>query len=148
MPMFFIAILAPTEINVKVTEWKHYMQERYGCKVALRSPAHITLIPPFTMDEVQETNICSSLTYLAKKESPFDLILKNFAAFPPRVIYVHVQSTSHLTQLKSSLENYLTGQQFPIKKEERPFHPHVTIATRDLTKTSFKEAWQYFKTRS
>ncbi len=30
-------------------------------------------------------------------------------------------------------------------KEDRPFHPHLTIATRDLRKKAFYEAWEHFK---
>jgi len=51
-----------------------------------------------------------------------------------------------LENLHLQLQEFLTTQAcFPIKKEERPFHPHVTIATRDLHKKSFYEAWEIFK---
>ena len=28
--------------------------------------------------------------------------------------------------------------------KDRPFHPHITIAFRDLKKPMFYEAWEYF----
>jgi 2'-5' RNA ligase len=28
--------------------------------------------------------------------------------------------------------------------QARPFHPHVTIAFRDLTKENFEQAWQHY----
>ena len=34
---------------------------------------------------------------------------------------------------------------YKIKIDERPFHPHITIATRDLFKRSFHEAWPIFE---
>jgi 2'-5' RNA ligase len=34
---------------------------------------------------------------------------------------------------------------YPLEKDDRPFHPHVTIATRDLYKKSFYESWDHFK---
>ena len=34
-----------------------------------------------------------------------------------------------------------------MKIESRHFHPHITIATRDLHKKTFYEAWQLFETK-
>jgi 2'-5' RNA ligase len=33
---------------------------------------------------------------------------------------------------------------FSFKKEQRAFHPHITIANRDLAKSDFRKAWEYF----
>jgi 2'-5' RNA ligase len=30
---------------------------------------------------------------------------------------------------------------------EKPFHPHITIAFRDLKKAIFNEAWDYYSNR-
>ena len=75
----------------------------------------------------------------------FDLELKNFSAFAPKVIYVDVISNSTLEALKNHLEDALLKEHYPVKKEERKFHPHVTIANRDLKKEDFPKAWDYFK---
>jgi 2'-5' RNA ligase len=37
---------------------------------------------------------------------------------------------------------------YKIKIDTRPFHPHITIATRDLFKKSFCEAWPVFEKES
>ena len=75
----------------------------------------------------------------------FTILLKNFSCFKPRVIFVDVEENDLLSELKQNLELFLinTGK-FPVKKEDRSFHPHVTIATRDLYKKAFYEAWEYF----
>ena len=52
--MYFMAIVAPEEVNGTILKWKELIKERFGCVVALRSPAHITLIPPFWLDEKKE----------------------------------------------------------------------------------------------
>ena len=49
MNMYFIALVASDEINQQVLKWKLMMKEKYKCEVALKSPAHITLIPPVWM---------------------------------------------------------------------------------------------------
>ncbi|MCS3796221.1 RNA 2',3'-cyclic phosphodiesterase [Niastella sp. OAS944] len=142
---YFMAIVAPDEINQQVLEWKHYMLQHFNCKVALRSPAHVTLIPPFNMPDTMQHELEEVLLEFAQEQLSFPIHLKNFAAFKPRVLYVHVQPNTHLSDLQARLETYLMNINFPIKREERAFHPHVTIANRDLQKHDFPRAWQYFQ---
>ena len=144
--MYFIAIVAPTEINDDILKWKHLMKERFDCSVALRSPAHVTLVPPFWMNETLENKLQDAISNFSQKERQFEIFLKNFAAFKPRVIFVDVIGSRFLQDLHTQLLQFLINVNlFPIEKEERPFHPHVTIATRDLHKKSFSQAWEIFK---
>jgi 2'-5' RNA ligase len=148
MPLYFIAIVAPDEVNQQVLEWKNYMLSQFKCKNALKSPAHITLIPPFNLQPALEKPLTIALEEFARQQSTFPVYLKNFAAFAPRVIYVQVEPGLPLLQLKKELEVFLLQtNRFPIKIEERPFHPHVTIASRDLKKEDFMAACQYFHGR-
>lgn len=122
------------------------MKDRFNCLVALRSPAHITLVPPFWMNDNLENKLEDAISQFSQHQVPFEINVKNFAAFKPRVIYADVLSTPHLQTLHDQLHEYLIGGNvFPIKKEDRSFHPHVTIATRDLHKKAFYEAWEIFK---
>lgn len=147
--MYFIALVAPKEINEDVLKWKQLMKERFGCLVALRSPAHITLVPPFWMDPGLERKLEEAIDNFAREQTPFEISLHNFAAFKPRVIYVDVPSAKPLEILHNKLFRFLFDfNSFPLEKEERPFHPHVTLATRDLHKKSFHEAWEIFKEKS
>jgi 2'-5' RNA ligase len=148
MSLYFIAILAPEEINHHVAEWKNYMLRRFHCKVALGSPAHITMIPPFPMQASLETSLTVELKQFARDQQNFTVRLKNFGAFAPRVIYVDVLPDPALPQFKKRIEEFLLPKkQFPVKKEERSFHPHITIANRDLKKEDFPAAWNYFRDR-
>ena len=54
MQMYFVAIVLPSHLNEKLLAYKQLMLEKYNCKVALKSPAHITLVPPFWMEEEKE----------------------------------------------------------------------------------------------
>jgi 2'-5' RNA ligase len=144
--MYFIALVAPEEINRQVLEWKNFMKEHYGCVVALRSPAHITIIPPFWLDESLEKILEEALTEFSEQKDPFHIQLKNFSAFKPRVIYVSVEPNEALQKLQPDLQQSLIDKgAFSIKAEDRPFHPHVSIATRDLYKKAFHEAWNIFQ---
>ena len=47
--------------------------------------------------------------------------------------------------MASALEEFAWS---PVGKDERPFQPHITIASRDLKKGDFAAAWAYFSGRS
>jgi 2'-5' RNA ligase len=144
--MYFIALVAPKEINEEVLKWKLFMKERFECTVALRSPAHITLIPPFWMESTRENKLENAITDFSRQKTSFEIYLKNFAAFEPKVIYIDVLVNEPLQKLHSQLQDFFIGSNlFPTVKEDRPYHPHITIATRDLHKKTFHEAWEIFK---
>lgn len=144
--MYFIAIVAPQDINEAVLKWKVFMRDRFGCTVALRSPAHITLIPPFWLDDAAENELKKTIEDFSHSHNVFEIMLKDFSAFKPRVIYIDVLSNAQLQSLHDQLEQYLVAKPlFSITKDERPLHPHVSIATRDLRKKAFHEAWEIFK---
>ena len=144
--MYFIALVASKEINEDILNWKHWMREQFGCIVALRSPAHITLIPPFWMDDALENKLQNDIYIFSQQQIAFEIRLNNFAAFKPRVIYVEVLPNKILDVLRQDLFGFLSNTKlFPFKIDEHPWHPHVTIAARDLHKKAFQEAWRIFK---
>jgi 2'-5' RNA ligase len=144
--MYFIALVLPREINEEILKWKLFMKDHFKCLVALRSPAHITLVPPFWMNDDLENKLGDAISQFSQQQLPFEINLKNFAAFKPMVIYADVLSTAHLQTLHAQLrEHLIAGDFFIIKRDNRSFHPHVTIATRDLHKRAFYEAWEIFK---
>jgi len=148
MNMYFVALVAPQEINLHVLKWKNFFKERYGCTVALKSPAHITLLPPFWMNEELEDDLINSITGFSATKNKFEILLKDFAAFKPRVIYVDVVKNKMLDSFYGSLTDFIYAEnKYPVKKEDRPFHPHVTLATRDLYKKAFYDAWEIFSTK-
>src|SRR6476619_3498149 len=124
--MYFIALVLPAEINDEVLKWKIFMRDHFDCVVALRSPAHVTLIPPFWMSDNLENKLEDTINQFSQLEASFEINLKNFSAFKPRVIYVDVLPSARLETLQTRLLEYLiVSDLFPIKKEDRPFHPHV-----------------------
>ena len=144
---YFIAIVLPDSINEKVLAYKQYMSEHYGCWVGLKSPAHITLVPPFWTGEENEEQLISDLTKLALHPE-FQLGTLGFAAFVPRTIFIQPSSSEQLNELRKKADEIFCSPGGFGKKEDRAFHPHITIATRDLSKKSFVEAWEYFKQKN
>lgn len=143
--MYFIAIVLPPHLNEKVLKYKNMMLEKYNCKVGLKSPAHITLVPPFWMEEEKESRLVSDLDNVCKQLQPFTVSTNNFSAFKPRTIFIDPVVTDELSRVKQAVDEFFEDNSFySIKIETRHFHPHITIATRDLYKKSFNEIWPWF----
>jgi 2'-5' RNA ligase len=146
--MYYLAIVLPEDLNKEVLNYKQYMLDKYNCKVGLKSPAHLTIIPPYWMARDKEQVMLSELDILCQNEVDFPITTKNFSAFKPRTIFIDVVVDENLKHFKKSIDHFfLDHKDYGAKVETRPFHPHITIATRDLYKKSFVEAWSYFEAK-
>jgi 2'-5' RNA ligase len=146
MPLCFIGIVAPEDISNQVMEWKNYMLQHFGCRVALRSPAHITLVPPFSLNKEVEAKLETDIREFSSAREQFSIVLSNFSSFPPRVIFVDVEPSVHLTNLQKNIEAYVIDKKYPVKQSTRPFHPHITIANRDLREKDYHKAFSHLRT--
>ena len=145
--MYFIAIVLPEDLNKKVQQWKEYMHEKYGCKVGLKSPAHLTFIPPFWLENDKEQQLIKDIDVMSSSAAPFIITTNNFSAFKPKTIFVDVLVNEELRALKAAVDKYFSQTDYKVKIDTRPFHPHITIATRDLHKKDFQQAWLMFETK-
>lgn len=143
MNLYFIALLPDQEIQNEVTEFKQAAQERFGTSQALRSPAHITLIPPFRTDRTDFSNLLT----VAAGQQPFTVQLRNFDRFGSRVIFVDVAPEPTLLDYQKVLADFC-ARHLDIVPDSRPFHPHMTVAFKDLKRSVFPEAWDYFSAKS
>lgn len=146
MDLYFIAILPPEDIRQQIKGFKLEMAEKYGARHALKLPAHITLQSPFKLPEAQEEYLDNSLKNFAEGESAFDLWLNNFGRFPPRVLFVDVENKEPVIELQERLRQHL-AKDFQMTDQDNSFHPHLTIATRDLQQKLFSAAWEEVKNR-
>jgi 2'-5' RNA ligase len=143
--MYFAAIVCIPEIEKKIIQFKYLMRDRYGCVTALRSPAHITLIPPFWLNETIEPVLLARIQSFKRHIGEVQVSLNGFDHFGRRVLFVKVDGNPSMEELKNQLTDHLSSVLGEIiKKEERPFHPHITIANRDLKPNNFLSAWEYF----
>lgn len=148
--LLFVALLFPQNIAQEITQLKQYCAEQFHTKKALNSPPHITLQPPFKIDPEAKTAIAQYLQTTAATQAPLPITLQNFNCFASRVLYIDVQPSPELQHLQAQLKNDFATQ-FYIKDRrygDRPFHPHVTIAFKDLTKLNFDRAWAEFQNRT
>ncbi|RYY89488.1 MAG: 2'-5' RNA ligase family protein [Chitinophagaceae bacterium] len=146
MHMYYAALVLPPELNERILPMKQWMREHYGCKVGLKSPAHITLLPPFWMNPGLENELRADMNNFCATQTAFNICTSGFSAFRPRTLFIDVVVDEPLKSLKRACDAWFRPlEQYGIKIENRPFHPHITIATRDLHKAAFAEAWMHFK---
>ncbi len=146
---YFLAILLPEPIAAEVTALKQEMKTRYNSGQALYAPPHITLHMPFEWNESKESAMFKPFQ---KKLSGFpnlEIGLNDFDAFPPRVIFINPDPSRKLIELYKKIGE-IAREDLRLLNQDRlnkPFHPHVTIAFRDLKRERFEEAWEEFKSR-
>lgn len=147
--LYFIALVLPPPLDEEVIRLKEYFRDRYDSKAALRSPPHITLHMPFKWKENREQELIGALQKFCTGRKGFEVELKNFGCFPPRVIFIDVLRTPELEQLQKDLVKFCRSELNLTNANwrDQPFNPHVTLAFRDLRKDRFAEAWKEFQGR-
>lgn len=143
---YFIAIVPPSPIYEEALQQKEYFKTKYNSKASLNSPPHITLHMPFRWFEKNEDELLEALSYFANSYTAFNINLNGFSSFPPRVIFINVESTPELEKLQRELHRYVKRRLnlFNANYKELPFHPHLTLAFRDLKKPNYQKAWEEF----
>ena len=144
--LYFVAIVPPSPIYEEAFEQKVYFKTKYNSKASLNSPPHITLHMPFRWMEKNEDELVSHLSAFALENLSVSINLNGFSSFPPRVIFINVEITAELERLQKNLQRYFKRQLnlFNANYKELPFHPHLTLAFRDLKKPNYQKAWAEF----
>ncbi len=146
----FLALLPPAAMQQTVRAIQQEMRDRYGSRAALNSPPHITLQAPFTYPTPEIPTLERHLAEFSAVRTTFAVALRNFAAFPPRVIYIDVLRSPELLTLQAELTAWLETRVGIIdaRARSRAFTPHMTVAFRDLNAQNFEAARSEFQMRS
>ena len=147
--LYMLAIMPPAELSREIDEIRDQFAASYDCKAALRVPVHITLQPPFRLTDDQAHELAARLSDWAVGQTPFPLTLEGFNFFRHNgVVFIDVRRQDLLSlfqqELFRMLRQWLPGLEL---KEQRPYHPHLTIAYRDIPKHLFAQAEAAYKSR-
>jgi 2'-5' RNA ligase len=146
--LYFIALIPHLELREQIKALKEEMKERYNAAHALKSPAHITLQMPFRRRKADEPHLINTLEEFALDQNKFMVSLSGFDCFSPKVIYVKVIDHEPIIYIHAQLKQVLTNKMgFKEKVVTQNVHPHMTIATRDLSVEAFHKAWAEFAKR-
>lgn len=146
--LYFIALIPGEKLQKEVRALKEEMKTNYNAKHALKSPAHITLQMPFKATWEDSGRINMALQRFASVNNPVSVSLSGFKSFAPRIIYIKVINPDPIIRLHDDLKSRLIGETNLSHNEVMAsVNPHMTIATRDLSKDSFTKAWEEFENR-
>ena len=146
-PLYFIALVPDEELEKQIRQLKEEVKEKYNSEKALRLPAHITLQIPFNMNHEHEGVVTEALQKVADKADALKLQLSGFGNFSGRVIYIDVANPAPVVQLHKEIRKALSSV-IHVEEKNSEIHPHITIATRDLSRKEFQKAWPEFKQRN
>ena len=127
----FLAIELPEPILKKIGELQGDLKSAHA-GVGWTNPEKIHLTLKFfgNIEESRIESIFKSIEEPLGKTSPFSLKVRGIGAFPhlknPRVIWVGlVDEREVLTSLQKEIEVQL--EKIGFQREDRPFHPHLTL---------------------
>jgi 2'-5' RNA ligase len=145
---YFIAIIIPDPFYSEIEGIKQELFERFDLRGALRSPAHITLHRPFEWREDREDLLIKNLSGFSFNEK-FEVLIRDFDFFEPRVIFANVAPNKTLENLHTALAQFTQKnlRLFNEIDDKRGFHPHITVAFRDLKKPLFYSLREEFGNR-
>jgi len=148
--LYFIAIIPEEPVRTEVQELKENAAQLWGSKAALKSPPHITLHMPFQWRDDREEILVNTLQSFENSPSPFEVKLHDFGFFEPRVVYVNVMESVVLRELQKHLSTHVRRELNVLNADykDRGFHPHMTIAFRDLKKSLFPEIKDYYQSQT
>ena len=141
----FIGVLLPEDLTLTLQDCRRYMNEAYGCKSGHGTPIHVTLVPPFRLQEEYTTE---NLARAIEKEVlpmglGFSAHIENFDAFGDRTLFGKVIPNDKWTKLRDeTVKAVLNACPGCTKKDQRPFQPHATVANRDIPAGVTTEALQ------
>ncbi len=108
---------------------------------------HLTLQFLGNIEEDQIVRIAQVLEQAGSGVAPFDLEVGRLGVFPhlthPRVVWIGVEPVDGLMKLQSKIQQGLEPLGFP--KENRDFHPHLTLL-RLKSRKNLRRLAQYIET--
>ena len=138
-PTHFIAVPLDEENAAEIEVYRAYMRERYQCRSGQKTPAHVTLIPPFRIDNGAEATYSQGRTELVEAlllhadslPRAFTAGVAGFGAFGERTIYARVLPDQEWDVLRDLVRKALS-QTVRLPPPGKHFIPHLTIANRDI----------------
>jgi 2'-5' RNA ligase len=145
--LYFIALIPPSPFYEEAQLLKEHFRDRYDSKGSLNSPPHITLHMPFQWKEAKEEKLIKALSKFSSGRKSFSVSFNDFSCFAPKVISIDIKPSELLHTLQHELHRLCKTELnlFNAQYRDLPFHPHLTLAFRDLKKDQFPIAWQEFK---
>lgn len=145
--LYFVAIVPPEPLFSTVQEMKQTACDRFNSCAALNSPPHITLHMPFRWKRKKESTLHQFFDDFKPEVEPFRIQVDGIDHFGNRVIFLSIADNIILRQFQGRLATTMKRHLnlFNVNYKDQPFHPHITLAFRDLKKQYFDEAINHYR---
>ncbi|MBP9742104.1 MAG: 2'-5' RNA ligase family protein [Burkholderiales bacterium] len=144
LELYYIALIPPEAIQDEVHEFQHIAAVKFETEVTIKSPAHITIVPPFSLHIDEVKPMINNINILLKRNySPIEVSVTRFYHFDHRNIILEVHKGREIERLFNDLMLVTEGATHHHNNVAK-FIPHITIANRDLSPEVFDKAYDYF----
>lgn len=143
LSLYFIAFLPPPTLSDKIDEERNRFASKYQSYHALKTIPHITLQSPFKRPAAFEVEMHLQLEDFFKTISPFTIELNGYGNFQKqnKVIFITVEKSKEILTLHKNFVFTLRNQlQFSDRETSYMYHPHITMAQKDLSAENFYTA--------
>lgn len=141
--LYFLAVLPDGDSAGAFRSLQEEMCALFDVCRALRTPPHLTIVPPFKALSAEEPEFEKALRGIPFQ--PFEMRISGFSRFGRRVIFVQPEMCDSLRILHRLASKAFASWHTPEK--ERPFNPHFTIGYRNLEPV-FQSAWPHFREKT
>lgn len=145
LPLYFVALIPQGDVKVQINNIKHQTGGRFGCRQALKSPPHITIIPPFRLQPELVEEMIGVVRNNFEPPANLSIDFSGLGAFETRTIYLDIVADSGINAYDLVAKKIVNQHPalFPNVRFHEVFHPHITIANRDIPPGDFKEMMEY-----
>lgn len=147
--LYLVCLLPPPDLSKEIDTIRKECSNKFQVFKALRPPVHITLYPPISMEAAKEKPFSMLMAKVAANARPFTQELENFGKFGKQVVYINAVVNTKLMELRQAIASNIERHRFAptaLNKTE-DFHPHFTIAYRDVLPHIFHDIWNEYKDR-
>jgi 2'-5' RNA ligase len=142
MQKYFLAIVPTDVIQEKATSLKLDLKSQFNIKYALKSPAHVTMKMPFSYNEAKEDILIDKLGIFFATKRPFKIQVYGAGTFGKRVIFWKIKADAELYELQTDLKTFCKRELNLVDElSDRNYHPHMTIAFKDVKDRDFDEVF-------
>lgn len=141
---YFLAIVPPQPYFDQVEGLKEAIKQEFGCKYALKSPAHVTLKMPFSFPTKNEEKLKEKLQFFFENQKALEIRVHHVDAFGRRVVFLKVKAPNSLFDLQLELKTYCQRELHLMPElSDRNYQPHMTVAFKDLKPAQADEIYHW-----
>jgi 2'-5' RNA ligase len=149
MSLYLTAIMPRAELAEQIRDIKEELSERFKIYAALKPPVHITLYRPVNIKDDFESHLIKLLKPIGYNHAPFNVDLLNFDCFTIQTLFIAVVKNSSLSDLQKEISSVFHKNKIDPKEHtgNTTFHPHITVAYRDIPPKDFPMIWEEYKNK-